>query len=457
MFSDLTEVYPGLERVQMRSARLPGSGPTRRTVLQGFFVASAASLAGGCVGFATTGSGGMVFLSTQFRPVAEAENFRRFLGKESIGSVSYVTVEEGPFASQVQSQVGAGHTQMGLLGGAHSDLAPLAGKYLEDVSGVLAGLGDRGWPAEYLTLAKAGTGQTWYIPWAQASFVFAAHNDALEHLPPGTDPDNLTYDQLLDWAVAARKAKGRPMLGLPCGPKGLLHRFLEGYLLPSFTGGQVTTFRSKDAATAWQYLRELWPNCSQSSTNYDFMQEPLASGEVGIGWDHVARLVDAPKQDPGNWRMLPAPRGPRGLGYMAVVLGLAIPKGSTDRRLAEQVIQALSVPSTQVDLLRSNGFFPVVQAQIPDDLPPALQLEAGAVQRQRNAPGAILSLLPVGLGTREGEVTKAFKDSFQSIVLGGANIQSTLDKQAGVLQKVFDDLKVPCWPPDPVASLCEVG
>jgi multiple sugar transport system substrate-binding protein len=441
----------------MRAARLPGSGPTRRTVLQGLFLAGAASLTAGCVGFATTGAGGMVFLSTQFRPVSEAENFRKFLARTHVDSVSYVTIEEGPFASQVQSQVGTGHTQMGLLGGSHSDLAPLAGKYLEDVSGVLAGLGDRGIPEEYLTLAKAGTQQTWYVPWAQASFVLAVHNDALEHLPSGADPDNLTYDQLLDWAIAGRQAKGRPVLGLPAGPKGLIHRFLQGYLLPSFTGGQVTTFRSADAVTAWQYLRELWPNCSQASTTYDFMQEPLASGEVSIGWDHVARLVDAPKQDPANWRMLPAPRGPRGLGYMAVVLGLAIPKGSTDRKLAEQVIGALSAKQTQVELLRSNGFFPVVDVEIPKDLPPALQLEAGAVQKQRDAQGSILSLLPVGLGTREGEVTKAFKDSFQQIILGGADIRSTVDKQATVLQKVFNDLKVPCWAPDPAAALCEVG
>jgi len=412
-------------------------------------------MAAGCVGFATTGGGGMVFLSTQFRPVEEAERFRGFLADTVPGSVSYVTIEEGPFASQVQSQVGAGRTQVGLLGGSHSDLAPLAGEYLEDISGVPAG---HGYPPEYLALAKAGTPQSWYVPWAQASFVLAAHEDALAHLPPGAEPDTLTYDQFLDWAIAARRANGnRPALGLPCGPKGLVHRFLQGYLLPSFTGGQITTFRSPEAVTAWQYLKELWANTNPASTTYDFMQEPLRAGAATIGWDHVARLVDAPGSEPQRWRMMPAPRGDKGLGYMAVVLGLAIPKGSTDRALAEQVIRALSTPEAQVGLLRSNGFFPVVDAPIPDDLPPALRMEAGAVQRQRDAPGALLSLLPVGLGTREGEVTKAFKDAFQAIVLDGADIKSTLDTQAKVLQKVFDDLTVPCWAPDPPSARCEVA
>ncbi|GAA5157862.1 ABC transporter substrate-binding protein [Pseudonocardia eucalypti] len=435
---------------------------SRRQALRGLGVAALAAGAGaltsGCVGFSTTGGAGMVLLSTQFRPVAEAEKFRAALAKAVSAPVSYVTIEEGPFASQVRSQAATGRTQMGLLGGSHSDLAPLAPDFLEPVDGLLAGLGDRGFPPEFLALARSGTRQTWYVPWVQASFIMAAHERALAALPPGVDPENLSYDGLLDWAIAARRANGgRPVLGLPCGAKGLVHRFLQGYLLPSFTGGQITTFRGPEAVAAWQYLRELWPNCNQASTGYEFMQEPLASGEAWIGWDHVARLVDAPSREPRSWRMLPAPRGPRGLGYLAVLTGLALPRGGTDPRLAGQVIEALTTPAAQLATMRATGFFPVVKAELPGDLPPALAMEAAAVARQRAAPGALLSLLPVGLGSREGEVSKAFKDSFRSIILEGADIRRTLDAQARVLQGLFDDLKVPCWSPDPAADLCRVG
>ncbi|MEU6643144.1 extracellular solute-binding protein [Saccharomonospora sp. NPDC046836] len=434
-----------------------GAGLTRRSVLRAAGL-GALALSAGCTGFATTGNGGMVFLSTQFRPVDEAERFRGLLSRSGPAGVSYVTIEDGPFSGQVRSQIDAGATQIGLLGGLHGDLAPLAGDYLEDLTDVLVDLGDRGWPAEYLRLAKAGTDRTWYVPWANASYVLAAHADALQHLPSGADATALTYDQFLDWAIAARRANGnRPMLGLPAGPKGLLHRFTQGYLLPSFTGGQITTFRSAEAVTAWGYFRELWANCTPSSTTYDFMQEPLDSGEVRMAWDHVVRLVSAPERDPQNWRMLPSPRGPRGLGYMAVVAGLAVPKDSTDPELARRTIDALCRPQTQVDLLRSNSFFPAVAARIPDDLPPAIKLEADAVRRQQAAEGAILSLPPVGLGTREGEVSKVFQDTFRSIVLDGADIRSTLDSQARVLQGIMDDLQVPCWAPDPAADRCEVA
>ncbi|MEU2030984.1 ABC transporter substrate-binding protein [Nocardia amamiensis] len=433
------------------------SGVTRRSFLRAAGAGAAALSAAACTGFPTSGNGGMIFLSTQFRPADEAERFRGLLADTAPG-VGYVTIEESPFSSQVRSQVDAGSTQIGLLGGLHGDIAPLADGYLQDLTGLLADLGDRGWSADYLQLAKVGTDRTWYIPWATASYVLAAHADALEHLPPGVDATSLTYDQFLDWAIAARRANGnRPMLGLPAGPKGLLHRFTQGFLLPSFTGGQITTFRSNEAVTAWQYFRELWANCAPSSTNYDFMQEPLDSGEVRVAWDHVVRLVDAPERDPRNWRMLPSPRGAHGLGYMAVIAGLAVPKGSSDPELAQRTISALTRPETQLRLLRSNGFFPSVGTATPEDLPPAVQLEADAVRRQQEAPGAILSLPPVGLGQREGEVSKVFKDSFRSIVLDRADIRATLDQQARVLQGILDDLKVPCWAPDPAADRCRVG
>lgn len=88
MFNDLTEVYPspGYGESQMRAARLRGSGPTRRTVLQGLFLAGAASK--------RAGAGGVVFLSTQFHPASEAENFRNFLGRTHVDSMSYVTIED---------------------------------------------------------------------------------------------------------------------------------------------------------------------------------------------------------------------------------------------------------------------------------------------------------------------------------------------------------------------------
>ncbi|HET8660907.1 MAG TPA: extracellular solute-binding protein, partial [Micromonosporaceae bacterium] len=202
--------------------------------------------------------------------------------------------------------------------------------------------------------------------------------------------------------------------------------------------------------------KELWANTTPASTNYDFMQEPLQRGEVLIAWDHVARLVNAPKEKPDDWLMVPAPRGPKGLGYLLVVVGLGIPRGAPDVDKVKEVIKALTNPDTQLDVLRQNAFFPTVKATLPSDLPPNISLEAAAVQAQQGASEAVLSLPPVGLGAKDGEVSQIFKNTFKEICLDRKPVPQVLDAQARQLNTILDQLKVPCWKPDPAGATCKV-
>lgn len=433
--------------------QLPG-GLTRRQALRlGLALGVAGPLASACGGgFSTSGGGGgsdqLTFLSTQFTPVEEKERFHKILADAYKNPVNYVTADPGQMSSQVRAQVGSGKVQISLLGGLHGDLAPLADGQLEDLTGFAKELSGKGYPEEFLELSKAGTDSTWYIPWAQATYVVAVNKKAQEHLPSGADLQDLTYDQFLQWARAAKQATGVPQFGLPGGPKGLLHRFLQGYLYPSFTGAQVTKFRSDDAVTMWNYLKELWSNCTPASTNFDFMQEPLAAGQVTVAWDHVARLVNAPKDKPDDWLMVPAPKGPKGRGFMPVLIGMAIPKGAPNQDQTKELIKALSEPRVQLEVLRQNAFFPTVKADIPADLPAAVRLEADAVRAQAESPDAIVALPPVGLGKADGEMTKIFKDCFTAIVLQNQDIKSTLDAQAKNMQSLLDQAKASCWAPD---------
>jgi multiple sugar transport system substrate-binding protein len=209
----------------------------------------------------------------------------------------------------------------------------------------------------------------------------------------------------------------------------------------------------------WAYLKELWAVCTPASANFDFMQEPLAANQVLVAWDHVARLVNAPKDAPDQFVMAPVPAGPKGRAYMPVVTGLAIPKGAPARDKTERLIEALSKPDVQLDVLRKNAFFPTVAGPIPTDLPPAVQLEADAVRKQQTGANAILALAPVGLGTGEGELTKVYKDTFARIVLKNEPIQRVLAEQGDRVQKLLSDSKAPCWTPDPASGdqPCQVG
>jgi multiple sugar transport system substrate-binding protein len=285
----------------------------------------------------------------------------------------------------------------------------------------------------------------------------AVNKKALQWLPSGVDVQKLTYDQLLSWLTAARQANRKPIFGFPAGPKGLYHRFFQGYLLPSFTGGQVTTFRSAEAVTAWQYMKQLWAQTAPASTNFDNMQDALQRGEVLVAWDHVARLRDAPGDKPDDWLMVPAPTGPKGLGYMLVVAGLAIPRGAPEPDRAKEVIKALTTNDVQMDVLRQNAFFPVIGAAPPGDLPPAVKLEADAVRAQQQTAGALVSLPPVGLGAKEAEVSQLYKNVFKEICLDGRPVQQVLDGQARQLNAILDEAKVACWRPDTAGAPCRVA
>jgi multiple sugar transport system substrate-binding protein len=431
----------------------PQSSLSRRSLLRTGLTLGAAGAAvpllSACGGFGTSGAGNgkLVFLSTQFNPVQEGERFRSVLAKAD-GGAQYVVAEPGPFGARLTAELQAKKPTANVIGGLYGELAPFAPDRLEDLSDLAAKLSGRGYASDVLELAKFGTGRTYFIPWMQATFIVAAHKKALEHLPSGADVNKLTYDQFLAWAKAAKAKNGKPVFGIPAGPKGLLHRLLQGYLYPSFTGGQITTFRSDDAVQMWEYVRELWSVMTPASTNFDFMQEPLASGQVQVAWDHVARLTDAPAQAPDDYVMVPAPAGPKGRGYMPVVAGLAIPKGAPRQDEAKKLIEALSRPDIQIDVLRKNAFFPAVKADIPSDLTPGIRLEARAVTAQQQSSDALLALAPVGLGARDGEMSALFRNAFTAIVLDKKDIRAALDSQAKQIQQLLDDTKASCWRPD---------
>lgn len=443
---------PGLSR--RRLLTLAGLGAVGAPVL-----AACGRLTGGNTAPApgATGGGSVVFLSTQFTPLEEAGKFRTILKGVYPGQVDFVTADPGPFTDQVRTAVQTKSGRISLLGALHGQLAPVA-KDLEPLDDVIGQLGDRGYAKNLLQLAKLGTGNTLYVPWSQATFIMAAHKSALDTLPSGADVNALTYDQLLAWGVALKAKFGRPVLGLPAGPKGLLHRFWQGFMYPSFTGGAISKFSGPDAAAMWSYAQKLWQTCAPASTSYDFMQEPMARGEVLVAWDHVARLVNALNAKPNDFVAFPAPAGPKGRGFMAVVTALAIPKGGGNKAGAVELIKALTTPQAQVAVLKDLAFFPATKTSVPSDIGGGIALEAKAVAAQQQASDALLALPPAGLGSKEGEFTQVYKDLFTAIVLKGTNPTQALPGAAQAMQKLIDAAGATCWEPDPPSTgPCKVG
>jgi multiple sugar transport system substrate-binding protein len=400
----------------------------------------------------------MIFLSTQLRPVEETQKMRNLILKGFPRDVDYITEQPQQLSARIKTEQQSPTHEIDVVGALHGELQPLVSSgALIPLDGLAGKLADRGIPNALLTLGKLGTIHQLYIPWMQASYIMVANKQALSYLPGGAELDTLSYDQLAAWASAIQQKTGKRLLGFPAGPQGLMHRFFEGFLYPSFTGGVVVPFRSPNAQAMWGQFTSLWKNVNPNSTSYNFMHQALLAGDVWIGFDHVARVLDALRQKPDAFVAFPAPSGPKGRGYMPVLVGLAVLKGAPDVDGAMELINYLSQAQTQITTARSVGFFPVVKVELPADAEPGLRMADTAIERMQSSPNALPALPPIGLGERDREFDKVFMDTFQFIVLRGEDPRAVLDREAEILTRLLTKTGASCWSPDPPsAGPCQV-
>ncbi|MFN3973371.1 MAG: ABC transporter substrate-binding protein [Gemmobacter sp.] len=384
-----------------------------------------------------------LFWSTQAKPVEESQKMREEVMAGFPGGVDYQPSDEGPWLTRLQAEIGAGRGTIAVLGGLHGDLSGL-GANLVDLS---AAKSDGVSPA-LMELGKLGTGEQKYVPWMQATYLMVANRKALDHLPAGADINALTYDQLIDWAAALHTATGDPKFGFPAGPRGLKHRFFQGFLLPAYTASTVTEFRSAEAEAAWEKFKVLWSHTNPASTNYNFMQEQLVTEEVWLAFDHVARIGDAFNQRPDDFVAFPAPAGPKGRAFMPVVAGIAVPSTAPDMAQSKALIDYMLADETQIATLRTTNFFPVKEVALPDDMPASVKASGPAIAAMTGAADALPALLPMGLGDKGGQFNQIYIDTFEQIVLGNRPVRQVLDQQAEVLRALMIEANAPCWAPD---------
>ena len=393
----------------------------------------------------TVGAAEITWMSTQFTPIAEGEFVRSeilapFAGETGI-SVELLNVEYAEFATRIEAEYQAGAGEIAVLCGLHGDLAPFAYS-LTDVSGVTPG----GTISPTLMAKGQMAGEQVYIPLMQATYLMVANVKALAYLPIGVDIWALTYDDLLAWARNIYEATGEQKLGIPTGPKSLIHRFIHGYIYPSFTGYQVLAFDSAAAVDMWNYMQELWQYVNPAAPTWDSMDTPLIAEEVWIAWDHTARVKEAIVQRPDDFIAIPSPAGPAGRSFISVLAGLAIPETSPNPEAAAQLIEYLTSPEVQVSILQGVGFFPVV-AEAAGAVPAgALQILAKGVSAQAASPDAIVCFIPGGI---PDEYKKIYNDTFHKFVIQGEPVDlEFLREQATLMRELYLEAEVAYPAPD---------
>ena len=429
----------------------------RRTLLGKAAVAGGVLAAGGLLtaGRASAGAeaaaGNVTAFFGQFGAIAEQEGIRRFVLRGFNGDVDAVFAPiSAPtqFIDRVRAEAKAGKGSIDVLVGLHGDFVTFQNE------GLIRPVGDvarqiRNLPPALVKHGKLGTKTQYFVPHSQATYVMVANKDVIRYLPRGADINALTYGQLFQWAKTIRQRTGQNRFALPASDTGLMHRFLQGFLVPSFTGAFVTKFRSREAVAAWEYLKQLWQYTHPQSLSYAFMQDPLLSEEVLLGWDHVARLKTALDQRPDDLVAFPVPRGPKSRSYMPVLVGMGIPKNAPNPDGAKALIRHLTTLGPQAALLSLTGFFPAVAGGCRSGSPPACSPRRPQSRRQQQAKDAVQALLPVGIGAEGGNFSKYYRDTFTRIVRNGENIQTVLREQGELLDQIFAKTNAPCWAPDP--------
>ncbi|AMM54239.1 ABC transporter substrate-binding protein [Pyrococcus kukulkanii] len=411
-----------------------------------------AVFASGCIGGG--GPTKIVWASTQLNPPEE----RAFVLNELIPpfkdeagiDVEFVPISYSDLATRLEGEEQSGKVTIDVVADLHGGLDYFNAKgWLTDLSDKVKTLQGRTFIESYMNYATDKNGKVFYVPWMSATYVMVVNKEAFKYLPSGlTEQDVIqgtekwTYDALLAWVKNIYEKTGKKAFGLPAGPKGLLHRFIHGYLYPSFTGYEAKKFDSSEAIDMWNYFKELWKYTNPASTTWDAMADPLLQGEVLIAWDHTARIKNAIVTKPDQFVVVPVPRGPEGRGFIVVLAGLAIPKNAPHPDEAWKLIDYLTKPETQVKVLEKVGFFPTVKEAANAVPEGPLKILVEGVTAQSSTKDALIVMIP-NLGEKGGEFSGLYREAFKRIVLQGEDPQKVLGELGPKLHNLFKEKGIP--------------
>ena len=125
-----------------------------------------------------TDTGDVVFFSTQFNIVEESARFREILAERGY---DFTGTEEGPLVDLILAGAQAGQSEVDVIGALHGTFPPLQDTMINmiDIADDLSA--DREFAPAFLEAGLLGTSDyLYYVPWMQATYIMAAHVDALE-------------------------------------------------------------------------------------------------------------------------------------------------------------------------------------------------------------------------------------------------------------------------------------
>lgn len=226
--------------------------------------------------------------------------------------------------------------------------------YVDDLTSYVASWKDRTFSKgfEKLTIFD---GKQYFLPIGADVYLLAANKKALKYLPSGVDVQNITWKQVVDWAIAIKKGEGVGKFAWTGVPqKMLIYQF--GSMVLSYGGG-FPDVDSAGAIKAWQQAVRLQHAFTPAVKTYDNVVPAMKRGEAWLTVTHNARVGQIYESNPNQFVIAPAPIGPAGRGAIAGTSGLAIMKNAPHKALAVKFLEYMTRPDIMLKLMKGTGGF----------------------------------------------------------------------------------------------------
>ena len=124
--------------------------------------------------------GDVVFMSTQFNTINEAEAVRGVVLKDFPATVDFIPSDAGTFFDRINAEVEAGKGTASVLGALAGEFSTLqATNSLQDLTSLKAEVADAGISDAFWNVASLGTDITYYVPWIQANYILAVNKQEI--------------------------------------------------------------------------------------------------------------------------------------------------------------------------------------------------------------------------------------------------------------------------------------
>ncbi|ANQ54525.1 MULTISPECIES: ABC transporter substrate-binding protein [unclassified Thermosipho (in: thermotogales)] len=206
-------------------------------------------------------------------------------------------------------------------------------------------------------------GKRYFLPIGADVYLTLINKKALKYKPDYVDLQNITWEQLAEWAnlVAEGEGEGKfAVTGVPM--KSLIYQI--GAIALSY-GAHWPNLDNPGSVAAWYLIYKMKNAFSPAVKTYDDTRPPMKREETWMTVAHCARVGEVYKNNPTQFIIAPAPKGPAGIGSVAGTSGLAIVKGTKNFDLALKFLEYMTRPDIMVKSHKgTGGFIPPVDEAV---------------------------------------------------------------------------------------------